>query len=116
MKKAARGGIVPVLRKSDVLPTMQYMKAQCLIHSKEVRADGTIVQMVVWRVPQAVPGSAHAFKYRLYCGRDGRCLVRYDNEFGKGDHRHYGETETPYGFVSLERLIEDFLNDVERVV
>lgn len=91
------------------------MKAQRLIHSKEIRADGTIIQMVAWRVPAPLTGSSHAFKYRLYCGRDGRCLVRYDNEAGKGDHRHYGDLETSYSFVSLERLVEDFLYDVRRL-
>ncbi|MGH8865340.1 MAG: toxin-antitoxin system TumE family protein [Burkholderiales bacterium] len=48
---------------------------------------------------------------RLYCGRGGRCLVRYDNETGKGDHRHYGTHQEGYRFVSLERLIQDFRAD-----
>ncbi len=52
---------------------------------------------------------------RFYAGRDGYCLVRYDNERGKGDHRHYGEREEPYSFRSLEQLIEDFIADVERL-
>jgi hypothetical protein len=54
-------------------------------------------------------------KYRLYCGRDGKCLVRYDNETGKGDHVHYGATELAYRFERWEKLLEDFLADVERL-
>jgi len=41
--------------------------------------------------------------------------VRYDNETGKGDHRHYGRYEEPYPFESLEKLIEDFRNECVRL-
>jgi hypothetical protein len=43
----------------------------------------------------------------------GRCVLRYDNEPSKGDHRHWGETESPYKFTTPERLIADFWNDVD---
>jgi hypothetical protein len=39
--------------------------------------------------------------------------VRYDNERGKGDHRHIGEREEGYAFVTLEQLLADFRRDVE---
>jgi len=42
-------------------------------------------------------------------------VVRYDNEAGKGDHRHYGEREEPYRFESVERLLSDFAADVKRL-
>jgi hypothetical protein len=42
----------------------------------------------------------------------GVCRVRYDNERGKGDHRHLGGVEAPYRFRSLERLLADFWRDV----
>lgn len=38
----------------------------------------------------------------------------YDNERGKGDHKHLGSNEVPYRFVSVEKLVADFLADVER--
>ena len=91
------------------------MQAQMILSTKEVWPDGTVVQMVVWRLPQSSAERPHGLKYRLYCGRHGRCLVRYDNERGKGDHRHEGETETPYRFKSLLGLIEDFREDVRRL-
>jgi hypothetical protein len=69
----------------------------------------------VWKLPMATPERPHALKYRLYCGRAGRCLVRYDNEIGKGDHVYYGEQQVPYHFVSRERLMVDFVNDVKRL-
>ncbi|MFQ5740312.1 MAG: DUF6516 family protein [Acidobacteriota bacterium] len=55
----------------------------------------------------------HGIKYRLYYGlKDGRCIVRYDNEAGKGDHRHYENREEPYRFIDVETLVRDFLADV----
>jgi hypothetical protein len=57
----------------------------------------------------------HGLKYRLFCGRRGECLVRYDNEAGKGDHRHYGEREEPYPFKTVERLLADFRADCARL-
>jgi hypothetical protein len=41
--------------------------------------------------------------------------VRYDNESGKGDHRHYGGREEPYHFIGIDKLMADFLSDVERL-
>lgn len=71
------------------------------------------MEMVPWQLPEATADRPHRMKYRLYLGRDGRTLVRYDNEAGKGDHRHVGaeETERPYRFTSVERLLSDFLSD-----
>lgn len=40
--------------------------------------------------------------------------MRYDNERGKGDHRHYPEGEEPYAFIDLDTLYRDFLRVVER--
>lgn len=73
------------------------------------------IEMVVWALPKATPDRPHGLKYRLYCGRLGECVVRYDNETGKGDHRHYGEKEDVYLFSSLPGLIEDFKNDCTRL-
>lgn len=56
--------------------------------SRHILSDGAILEMVIWRVPQAVAGSRHTVKYRLYYGRDGIRIVGYDNERNKGDHRH----------------------------
>ena len=41
-------------------------------------------------------------------------IVGYDNERGKGDHKHLGVMETRYRFVSVEKMVADFLADVER--
>jgi Family of unknown function (DUF6516) len=52
------------------------------------------------------------YKYRLYYGRAGKRLVGYDNERGKGDHRHRRGREEPYCFTTVQQLMSDFLTDV----
>ena len=44
----------------------------------------------------------------------GVCVVRYDNEVGKGDHRHFNEKESAYTFQTPEKLIADFQRDIAR--
>jgi len=78
--------------------------------------NGRIIEVVIWHLSESVAGSLHPFKYRLYCGlTDGTCIVRYDNERGKGDHRHVGPVEETYRFTTLRKLVEDFEADVERM-
>lgn len=89
------------------------MRATLVFRTKYRFDDGSIVEMVIWRVPASVEGSPHAFKYRLYFGKGGKRLVAYDNERGKGDHRHMFGREFAYRFVSPEKLIADFLGDIE---
>jgi hypothetical protein len=88
------------------------MRARRLIYAKEVRDDGSIVEIVVWELPEPVPPCAHRYKYRLFFGSARSTRVRYDNERGKGDHRHAGRRGEPDGFTSVERLLEDFARDV----
>lgn len=90
------------------------MKATLLLHDKFVYADGAIREMVLWRLPVVDSERPHGLKYRLYYGKNNQRLVGYDNERGKGDHRHYGENEEPYHFKSVEELIKDFKKDIEQ--
>ena len=92
---------------------MQYMKATALARTKEVRDDGTIVEVVIWELPEPLPPSAHRFKYRLFFGKPLEERVRYDNERGKGDHRHISGKELVYVFVSVDQLLDDFERDVQ---
>ncbi|HUI16975.1 MAG TPA: DUF6516 family protein [Alphaproteobacteria bacterium] len=39
-------------------------------------------------------------------------MVGYDNERGRGDHRHFQGAETPYAFRAVEQLMADFWLDV----
>jgi hypothetical protein len=90
------------------------MKAELLLKERFELAEGLFVEIVVWRVPGHIRGSAHEFKYRLAMVDRGQCVLRYDNEAGKGDHKHVGMRETPYDFRGLDELQVDFWNDVSR--
>lgn len=90
---------------------MSNMKAELLMRERRV-LEGGFIEVVVWRLPQPVSGSTHSLKYRLAYVVDSECVLRYDNEAGKGDHRHVGTEEMPYVFISVDQLLEDFLADV----
>ena len=89
-------------------------KAERIFYDKAVLVDGAVVEMVIWKVPTTDAERPHALKYRLFYGRQGERIVGYDNERGKGDHKHVGGIEKRYRFVSVEKLIADFLTDVEK--
>ncbi|MGO9545231.1 MAG: DUF6516 family protein [Rhodomicrobium sp.] len=88
------------------------MKATRIFYDRMDYPDGCILEMTIWAVPSPVEGSAHRLKYSLFYGCPGRRLVCYDNERGKGDHRHLEGREEPYTFTTPEALIEVFLGDV----
>jgi len=41
-------------------------------------------------------------------------MLGFDNERGKGDHRHDGVAESPYHFVDVTTLIQDFIGAVRQ--
>jgi hypothetical protein len=88
-------------------------KARKIARTRLVVGDG-FAELVVWEVPEPVSGSIHTYKYRLVYVVNDICRVRYDNERGKGDHRHLDGEEFPYVFRSLERLLSDFWRDVNK--
>lgn len=91
------------------------MKAELLFHQRIDYDDGAIVEMVLWRVPSPVTPSTHGLKYSLFYGHSGIREVGYDNERGKGDHRHAQGVETAYVFSTVEQLMADFWSDVRRL-
>ena len=90
------------------------MKGVLLLRRRVVVATDAFAEVVVWQVPEPVPPSTHPFKYRLAYVVAGQCVLRYDNERGKGDHRHIGESEEPYEFSTPRSLVADFGADIER--
>lgn len=90
------------------------MKARPILDRRLQLAAGAFAELALWAVPRPVRGSAHGFKYRLAYVVNGVCALRYDNETGKGDHKHVGGVETAYAFSSPEDLLADFWNDVKR--
>jgi ribosomal protein S8 len=93
---------------------MTKQKATLLHKSRVIVSPQAFAEFVIWKLPHAASTKAHAYKYRLAYVVNNKCVVRYDNELSKGDHRHYGSSELTYQFHSLEQLIIDFYLDVER--
>ena len=73
---------------------MQYMSAVLLARVKEVRDDGSIVEIVIWQLPERVPPSTHAFKYRLYYGAGGVSPF------------HYPQVKLSFGINELQSVLE----------
>lgn len=90
------------------------MKATLVARTRIVYAENAFAELVLWKLPSPVAGSTHEFKYRLAYVVDGICVVRYDNEAGKGDHRHFGSKESVYSFTTPEDLLDAFERDIAR--
>lgn len=86
------------------------MEAVLIEKSRTAVSDTAFFETVLWHVPTPVPGSSHHFKYRLALIVNGECVMRYDNERGKGD------LEEPIEFTTLEALFDAFQADMERIL
>jgi hypothetical protein len=85
------------------------MPAQLITRFKDITAEGAILELVIWKVPEPVPPIDHGYKYRAVYVVDGIRIVGFDNERGKGDHCHLDGKEVPYTFQGVDQLIEDFI-------
>jgi hypothetical protein len=92
-------------------------KSTLILDSKTILEDGRLIQRKIWQLARPDASHKHGFKYSLYCGNSGVTIVRYDNESGKGDHKHVGkaEVEIAYTFTSLQQLLIDFVSDIEHL-
>lgn len=93
---------------------MTNMKAVELLRTRVTYSEAAFAELVLWRVSKPLAGSNHGYKYRLAYLVRGVCVLRYDNEVGKGDHRHYRDRERKYAFSTPEKLIADFQRDIAR--
>lgn len=89
------------------------MKATLIYRFEQDYDDGAMLRMVIWKVSEPVPPATHLFKYRLVYLEHGKRILGFDNERGKGDHRHAGKREMPYDFVDVEALVNDFVTAVK---
>lgn len=89
-------------------------KALPLINEGLEYGEAAVAYVVVWQLLKPLAGSMHSLKYRLAYVVNDECVLRYDNEAGKGDHRHHGNIETPYRFTGLNALLDDFKADIAR--
>lgn len=91
------------------------MKATLLIHERLVLDTDSLIEIRVWRVPEPVPPATHYLKYSMVYIHQNKRIFGYDNERGKGDHRHFHKDESGYHFISIEKLLADFKADVEAI-
>jgi hypothetical protein len=89
------------------------MAAQLITAIKNINPDGSLLEIVIWKVPKPVPPTEHGYKYRAVYVVDGVRIVGFDNERGKGDHCHIDGKELPYAFKGVDQLLEDFIAAVE---
>jgi uncharacterized protein DUF6516 len=91
------------------------MKAVLIKHDRFNDVFGNHVETKLWSVPVS-EHTPDGVKYSLVYIVNGERIVGYDNERGKGDHKHIEGTEIPYVFSDIDALVEDFANDLEEFV
>ena len=84
-----------------------------MLNERHIISENSFAEIVVWSLTSPLSGSSHSYKYRLALVINGYCVLRYDNETGKGDHKHIGDEEFPYIFTTAKALLDDFWNDVD---
>ena len=94
--------------------TLTNMKATELLRRRIPYTEVAFAELVLWRLPVPLPGSTHSYKYRLAYVVRGVCVLRYDNESGKGDHRHFRDEESRYRFDDVDKPLAAFQRDIER--
>ncbi len=105
-----------LLRLTTAAPVaiVSNIKVVLLFRQRVELGAGIFKEIVIWRLPRRLPGSRHPYKYRMALIDAGACVLRYDNEAGKGDHRHTGDQEEPYEFTTIEQLLGDFEASIRR--
>lgn len=88
-----------------------YVKAEPYLIRKRGYPNGDIIEIKIWRIEKG-KDKPHGFKYSLVFIRGGKRIIGYDNAEGKEDHRHYEGKEYAYEFDDIDKLIDDFFNDV----
>ncbi|EAO9207725.1 hypothetical protein AHZ32_11855 [Salmonella enterica] len=77
--------------------------------------EDAFTSVTVWAVEPSIRGSKHEYKYSLAYVVQGVCAMRYDNEAGKGDHKHISDVEYPVTFSDMADLLNQFFDDVNRL-
>lgn len=104
--------VLDPLTSSGRAPTLPGVRAAPLVRNRITFDEEHFAEVVVWVVPEPLDGSVHRYKYRLAFVAHGLCVLRYDNEAGKGDHRHWLGSESRYRFATLDQLFADFHGDI----
>ena len=84
------------------------MKAELLLRERHQVDSNSFADLRIWRVPERVRASKHDYKYSLAYVVKGECVLRYDNEAGKGDHFHVSGEDRLDKFTTPKKLLADF--------
>ena len=98
---------------TTVVVIIYNMKAQLLLKQRLILSEFAFAEIIIWELQASLDGSTHNYKYRLAYVVNNHCVLRYDNEAGKGNHVHMNEQEFSYDFVSTEQLIDDFFAQIK---
>ena len=91
------------------------MKAVLIKHDRFNDPFGNLVETKLWSVP-ITKHTPYGVKYSFVYIMNGERVIGYDNERGKGDHKHIEGAEIQYVFVDIDQLVNDFVNDVEEFI
>ena len=106
------GQLFAKLTTPRIVGIIANMAALLVTRFKNVNTDGSILELVVWKLDAPVPPTGHCYKYRAVFVLNGQRVIGFDNERGKGDHCHLDGKEVAYTFVSVDQLVEDFIKAV----
>lgn len=91
-------------------------KAIELLRRRIIYSEDAFAELVLWELATPLAASFHPYKYRLAFVLRGECVLRFDNEAGKGDHKHVRGREIPFAFTGVEALLAAFQRDIERIL
>lgn len=88
------------------------MKARLQFHEKRIVVDPeagriAVAEIKIWKVPKSNDYPSGK-KFSLFLVFEGQAVIGIDNHKPKGPHRHVGDKEFLYEYVSDERLLSDF--------
>ncbi|MCX5812203.1 MAG: DUF6516 family protein [Proteobacteria bacterium] len=90
------------------------MATELVHHTKVTDEKGNTLEIKIWKISKPTKDKPHGYRYSLVYIVDGKRVVGYDNGERKGDHRHMGNEQEDYEFTSIDKLFNDFYEDVRR--
>jgi hypothetical protein len=88
--------------------------AKIIFHQKLALRSGLLSERKIWRINSLIRYPA-GIKYRLALvnPKTHEVILLYDNHHPKGPHVHWGGAERAYEFISVEKLLRDFIQESE---
>jgi hypothetical protein len=96
--------------------TKKVTSSKLLIKQKIPLNSGLLREIIIWEVPKTAK-YPDGIRYHLVLIdlKNKKILVLFDNHYPKGHHQHLNDgSEKAYGYVSMSKLIEDFLKTERR--